>query len=71
MNRIPILIAATASVLLTAVDSHAQSAAPAPGFSYADLADRALAAPVAVIATMGPAPIAARALALKLAGGSR
>lgn len=52
MNRIPILIAATASVLLTAVDSHAQSAAPAPGFSYADLADRALAAPVAVIATI-------------------
>lgn len=52
MNRIPILIAATASVLLTAVDSHAQSPVPAPSFSYADLADRALPAPVAVIATI-------------------
>jgi hypothetical protein len=52
MKRIPSLIAVTATVLLTAVDSQAQTA-PAPEiFSYADLADRTLAAPVAVIATI-------------------
>jgi len=52
MIRIPALIAATATVLLTAVDSQAQTS-PAPEvFSYADLADRVLVAPVAVIATI-------------------
>lgn len=50
--RIPTLIAATACVTLTAVDSSAQTPSPAPTYSYADLADRALIAPVAVIATI-------------------
>jgi hypothetical protein len=52
MNRIPTLIAVTACMLLTAVDSRAQTPAPPASYSYADLADRALAAPVAVIATI-------------------
>jgi hypothetical protein len=37
---------------LTAVDSRAQPAPSPAGYSYADLADRALAAPIAVIATI-------------------
>jgi hypothetical protein len=52
MMRIPCLIAATAAMFLTAVDSSAQSSAAKPEFSYADLADRALAAPVAVVVTV-------------------
>lgn len=52
MMRIPTLLAATASVFLTAVDTSAQVPVPAPLFSYADLADRALAAPVAITATV-------------------
>jgi hypothetical protein len=52
MMRIPTLITATATVLLTAVDSPAQAPLAAENFSYADLADRALAAPVAVIVTV-------------------
>jgi hypothetical protein len=52
MKRIPLLIAVTASVLLTAVDSPAQTPAPPLDYSYADLADRVLIAPVAVIATI-------------------
>ncbi len=50
--RIPSLFAATAAVFLTAVDSPAQTAPAAPDYSYADLADRALAAPVALIVTV-------------------
>ena len=53
--RISHLLAATASVFLTAVDTPAQTgSAPLP-YSYADLADRALAAPVAVLATVSSA----------------
>lgn len=52
MNRIPCVLAATASLFLTAVDSRAQAPAIAPSFSYADLADRALAAPIAMVATV-------------------
>lgn len=53
--RIPYLIAATACVFVTAVDSRGQAPSPAPAFSYADLADRALAAPVAVVVTVSEA----------------
>ena len=52
MIRIPSLIAATATVLLTAVDSPAQAIPASENFSYADLADRALSAPIVVIATI-------------------
>lgn len=52
MNRIPCVLAATASLFLTAVDSRAQTPSAAPSFSYADLADRALAAPIALVATV-------------------
>jgi hypothetical protein len=55
MMRIPHLLAATAIALLTAVDSPAQTGAPAPMFSYADLADRTLAAPIALVATVSEA----------------
>lgn len=55
MTRIPVLLAATAGVFLTAVDSSAQTPAPAPQYSYADLADRALAAPIALTATISEA----------------
>ncbi|NNM75813.1 hypothetical protein HJG53_02690 [Sphingomonas sp. ID1715] len=37
---------------MTAVDSLAQTSSPAPTYSYADLADRALAAPVALVVTV-------------------
>lgn len=52
MNRIPRLVAVTACLFLTPVDIAAQTAPPPSAYSYADLADRALAAPVAVIATV-------------------
>lgn len=52
MIRIPTLIAATATVLLTAVDSQAQTTPAPENFSYADLADRTLSAPVVVVATI-------------------
>lgn len=52
MKRIPYLLAATATVFLTTVDSQAQTVPASANYSYADLADRALAAPVAVIATV-------------------
>lgn len=50
--RIPCLIAVTAAVFMTAVDSSAQAPAPAADFIYADLADRTLAAPIAVVVTV-------------------
>lgn len=53
--RIPHLIAATASVFLLTVDSQAQPPTAVPEFSYADLADRALAAPVAMVITISEA----------------
>lgn len=53
--RIPHLIAATACVFVTAVDSKAQAPSPASLFSYADLADRALAAPVVLVVTVSEA----------------
>jgi len=40
---------------MTAMDSQAQSTSPAPAFTYADLADRALAAPVALVVTISEA----------------
>lgn len=52
MIRIPTLIAVTATVLLTAVDSQAQTIPAPENFSYADLADRTLSAPVVVVATI-------------------
>jgi hypothetical protein len=52
MKRFPALLAATAGVFLTAVDTSAQAPPAAPSYSYADLADRALAAPVALTATI-------------------
>jgi len=52
MKRIPILIAVTACMLLTAVDSRAQTGSTPASYSYADLADRALAAPIVVVATI-------------------
>ena len=55
MMRIPHLIAATACACMTAVDSEAQQASPALGFTYADLADRSLAAPVAMVVTISEA----------------
>jgi hypothetical protein len=56
MMRIPALLAVTAGVFLTAVDSVAQPPpVPAPAYSYADLADRALAAPVVLTATISQA----------------
>ena len=55
MIRIPQLVAVTATVILTAVDSPAQTVSPTPSYSYSDLADRALAAPIAVVATVSSA----------------
>ena len=52
MMRIPCLLAATASAILITPGSQAQAPATAPAFSYADLADRALAAPIAVVVTV-------------------
>jgi hypothetical protein len=52
MKRIPILIAATACALMTAVDSRAQTPPSPTAYSYADLVDRALAAPIVVVATI-------------------
>lgn len=52
MMRIPRLVAVTATFLLTPLNIQAQTAPPAAQYSYADLADRALAAPIAVIATV-------------------
>ena len=53
--RIHSLLAATASAFLTTVDSSAQTLPPVPAYSYADLADRVLAAPVALRATISDA----------------
>lgn len=55
MKRIQALLAATAGMFLTAVDTVAQTPAAAPVYSYADLADRALAAPIALTATISEA----------------
>ncbi len=55
MKRIRALLAATASVFMTAVDTSAQTPVATSVFSYADLADRALAAPVALTATISDA----------------
>jgi hypothetical protein len=52
MNRILRLLSVTAYAFLTPLDIQAQTAPAAPAYSYADLADRALAAPVAVTATV-------------------
>jgi hypothetical protein len=69
MMRIPCTLAATAGLFLTAVDSFAQAPAPAPAFSYADLADRAVAAPVALVATVTEAIRLEPAQAPRLAPG--
>lgn len=55
MLRIPHLLAATATLFLTTVDSSAQPAPAGAQFSYADLADRALPAPVALVVTVSEA----------------
>jgi hypothetical protein len=52
MKRIPSVLAVTVSLFLTAVDSKAQTPAPATALSYADLADRTLVAPIALVATV-------------------
>lgn len=46
------LVAATACVFLTAVDSQAQTPDAAANYTYADLADRTLPAPIALTATV-------------------
>lgn len=53
--RIPHLLAATAFVFMTAVDSNAQPPAPVPRYSYAALVDRALPAPVVLVVTVSEA----------------
>lgn len=55
MTRIPHLLAVTACVALTPVDIAAQPAAERPSFSYPDLADRVLAAPVVMVVTVSDA----------------
>ena len=55
MMRIPQLLAATACVCMTTVDSQAQPTTPPPAFTYADVADRALAAPIAMVVTVSEA----------------
>lgn len=55
MKRFPILLAATAGVFLTPVDSSAQVPVPGSAYSYADLADRAVPAPVVLSATISDA----------------
>lgn len=50
--RIPTAISVTAVMLMTPAAGLAQAGASAPAFRYADLADRALAAPVALIVTV-------------------
>ena len=52
MKHILQLLAVTACSVLTAVDSPAQTPAPAQEYSYADLADRAIPAPIALTATI-------------------
>jgi hypothetical protein len=52
MKRIPQAIAVTAILLLTPLDTQAQTLPAAPAYSYADLADRVLAAPIVVVATV-------------------
>lgn len=46
------LVAVTASVVLATADSPAQTTAPAVDYTYVDLADRALQAPIALVATI-------------------
>ena len=50
--RIPHLIAATACLFVTAAETRAQAPVGPPQFSYADLVDRTLAAPLALIVTI-------------------
>ncbi len=53
--RIHKAVAATAGVFLTALANPPQASVPAPVYSYADLADRALPAPIALVATVSDA----------------
>lgn len=53
--RIHQAVAATACVFLTALANPPQAPVPAPVYTYADLADRVLPAPIALIATVSQA----------------
>ncbi len=55
MMRFPNLCVATASLCLATAEGAAQTPPPAPAYSYADLADRVLVAPIALTATISAA----------------